>query len=49
MMTRRFYDYYDFGHVLGEGGFSVVYHGKCKQSDSLSLTKVRLDKETFNL
>ena len=42
------YDYYDFGHVLGEGGFSVVYHGKCKQSDSAVAIKV-VDKETSNL
>ena len=33
---------------MGEGGFSVVYHGKCKQSDSAVAIKV-VDKETSNL
>ena len=42
------HDYYDFGHVLGVGGFSVVYYGKCKQSDSAVAIKV-VDKESSNL
>lgn len=42
------YDYYDFGRVLGEGGFSVVYHGKCKQTESAVAIKV-VDKENSNL
>lgn len=42
------YDYYEFGDVLGEGGFSVVYEGKCLETKASVAIKV-VDKENSNL
>jgi len=42
------YDYYEFGDILGQGGFSVVYQGTCLETKSKVAIKV-VDKENSNL